>query len=89
MQMDLIHIFLSRNVIKIAPVPYIGQYGPTKNPLFINLLYCINFPITSMHHPANEYVKNNKKYTLISIPNIIIFLPPFIVKRIPIFDRFI
>ena len=60
-------IYLFNNkIIDIHPTPYIGQYGPTKNPLFTNFPFSINLPITSIAHPVNEYIKKSKNNILIS-----------------------
>ena len=51
---------LSKNIIAREPYPYIGHIGPIKNPLFINLFFSISLHITSINHPENEYIINNK-----------------------------
>ena len=59
--------FCNNNVINNTPHPYIGQYGPIKNPLFTNFFCLIDICTVSINQPANEYIKNNAMYFSISI----------------------
>ena len=65
---------ISNKVINIAPQPYIGQYGPIKNPLFVTFLFLIEIFTDSIIQPAIEYIKNNAIYCSISL----IIVSPFI-----------
>ena len=51
--------FFNNIVMANTPAPYIGQYGPIKNPLFTNFFFLITSPVDSIIHPANEYIKNS------------------------------
>lgn len=55
---------VKRIIIKSAPNPYIGQYGPDRNPLFIHFL-CIILQYTTSHsQPITLYINKYKKYVL-------------------------
>ena len=45
-------------IIDNAEKPYIGQYGPFKNPLFIIFFEIVEQYIISIIQPRKEYIKN-------------------------------
>ena len=57
----------NNKTIAIEQQPYIGQYGPIRNPLLTSSLSSINVTIISINHPSIEYVRNNKNNILILI----------------------
>ena len=48
--------FFNNNCINMAPKPYIGQYGPVINPLFINFFSQKDLYTDSNIHPDIEYI---------------------------------
>ena len=46
---------LAKSIIT-APIPYIGQNGPYRKPLFTGFLTIIVLYMDSKPHPKNEYI---------------------------------
>lgn len=61
----------------IAPIPYMGQYGPLRKPVFIIFFSQMDLYTDSIIHPRNEYII---KYVVNSITFKFIFSPYYLVS---------